>query len=397
MPAEQENPVCDSVDAPFIPYGRQHIDEQDIEAVIEILRSDWLTTGPAVEQFESLLAKTTESSHAVAVANGTAALHAAMYAINIQPGDEVIVPPITFAATANAVVFQGGTPVFADVSPDCLLIDPTAIESRITGKTKAIIAVDYAGHPCDYDALRQLADRHGLILVSDSCHSLGGKYKNRPAGSLADLNTFSFHPVKNITTGEGGAVTTNHREWAERMRSFRNHCISTDHHQRSREGNWFYQITDLGYNYRITDLQCALGIQQLGKLEKWIERRQEIAALYKQLLADFPFAEPLPVLPDVSHAFHLFVIRLAEQAGSRAEVFSAMRQSRIGVNVHYIPVHLHPFYKSRFGTAKGMCPVAESAYERIMSLPVFPTMSDADVERVVTSLRDACNPEKRRL
>ena len=395
MPAEQDNPVQDSVDAPFLPYGRQHIDEQDIAAVIEILRSDWLTTGPAVEQFEDLLAKTTHSNHAVAVANGTAALHAAMYAINVQPGDEVIVPPMTFAATANAVVFQGGTPVFADVLPDCLLIDPGSIESRITDKTKALIAVDYAGHPCDYDALRQLADRHGLILVSDACHSLGGKYKNRRVGSLADLNTFSFHPVKHITTGEGGAITTNNREWADRMRSFRNHCINVDHHQRSKEGSWFYEIIDLGYNYRITDLQCALGIQQLGKLEKWIRRRQEIAELYRQMLDSFSLAEPLPVLADVSHAFHLFVIRLTEQAGSRADVFSAMRQSRIGVNVHYIPVHMHPFYKNRFGTARGMCPVAESAYEKIISLPIFPTMSNADVERVAAALNSACNKERK--
>lgn len=373
----------------LLPYGHQWIDEDDVQAVIEVLRSDWLTTGPKVADFERAFANIVGAKEAVAVSSGTAALHAAVYALGIGPGDEVIVPPMTFAATANCVVFQGGIPIFADVDPNTLLLDPAQVEMKITPRTRAIIAVDYAGQPCEYTALRAIADRHGLWLVADACHALGATYKGRPVGSLAHLSTFSFHPVKHITTGEGGMVTTDDPHLARRMRVFRNHGITTDHRQREAQGSWFYEMVDLGYNYRLTDVQCALGISQLRKLPDWVARRQAIARQYDAAFAEIPSVEPLRVREDVSHAYHLYVIRLnlTELRATRADVFSALRAEGIGVNVHYIPVHLHPFYREQFGTGPGMCPVAEAAYEEIISLPLFPRMTDHDVEDVVSAVR----------
>jgi len=373
----------------LLPYGHQWIDEADIEAVIQVLRSAWITTGPKVTEFEEAFAKFVGAKYAVAVSSGTAALHAAMYAIGIKPGDEVIVPAMTFAATANCVVFLGGSPVFVDVDPETLLIDPDQVEAKITPRTKAVIAVDYTGQPCDYDALREVADRHGLTLVADACHALGATYKGRLVGSLADLNVFSFHPVKHITTGEGGMITTDNPDFAERMRIFRNHGITTDYRQREKQGSWFYEMVDLGYNYRITDIQCALGLSQLNKLPGWVKRRQEIAQKYDAAFAEFPAIQPLKVRADVSHAYHLYVVRLdlSQLRATRAEIFTALRAEGIGVNVHYIPVHLHPFYRERFGTGPGLCPVAEAAYEEIITLPLFPRMGDNDVEDVITAVR----------
>jgi len=372
-----------------LPYGRQWLDEDDIAAVVEVLQSDWLTTGPKVGEFERAFADFVGAREAVAVSNGTAALHTAMYAIDIGPGDEVIVSPMTFAASANCVVYQGGTPVFADVDPGTLLIDPAQAETKITPRTKAIVAVDYTGQPCDYDALRAIADRHDLTLVADACHAVGGSYKGRPVGALADLSIFSFHPVKHITTGEGGMITTNDPELARRMRVFRNHGITTDHRQREQQGSWFYEMVDLGYNYRLTDMQCVLGLSQLRKLPDWVTRRQAIARRYDEAFADLPAVEPLAVRPEVSHAYHLYMIRLDLQklTVTRAEVFSALVTEGIGVNVHYIPVHLHPFYRERFNTGPGLCPVAEAAYERLVTLPIFPRMSDEAVEDVIAAVR----------
>jgi len=372
----------------LLPYGHQWIDEADIEAVVQVLRSPWITTGPKIAEFEEAFAKFVGAKYAVAVSSGTAALHAAMYAIGIKPGDEVIVPTMTFAATANCVVFQGGRPVFVDVDAETLLIDPDQVKAKITPRTKAVIAVDYTGQPCDYDALRKIADRHGLTLVTDACHALGATYKGRPVGSLADLNVFSFHPVKHITTGEGGMITTDNPDFAERMRIFRNHGINTDYRQREKQGSWFYEMVDLGYNYRITDIQCALGLSQLNKLPGWVKRRQEIAQKYDAAFAEFPAIRPLKVRADVSHAYHLYVVRfdLKQLRATRAEIFTALRAEGIGVNVHYIPVHLHPFYRERFGTGPGLCPVAEVAYEEIVTLPIFPRMSANDVEDVITAV-----------
>ena len=372
----------------IIPYSRQSIDEDDIQAVVEVLRSDWLTTGPMVEKFEQAVAEFVGAKHAVAVSSGTAALHCAMYAAGIGPGDEVILPPMTFVATANAVVYQGGTPVFADVDADTLLVNAAEVEAKITPKTKAIVAVDYAGQPCDYDALRAIADRHHLKLIADSCHSLGAEYKGRKVGTLADLTVFSFHPVKPITTGEGGMVVTDNSDYAEKMRRFRNHGIATDHHQRAKEGIWYYEMTDLGYNYRLTDFQCALGLRQLQKLPGWISRRREIAEKYDRAFAKIKALRSLTTFQDRKHAFHLYVIVLnLDMLGTdRTAIFRSLRKDGIGVNIHYIPVHLQPFYQHHFGTDRGLCPAVESLHRQILSLPIYPALSESDLQTVVMTV-----------
>lgn len=397
----------------FIPYGRQSIGEDDIQAVIEVLRSDWLTTGPKVVEFERTLAGFVTAGEAVAVNSGTAALHAVMFALGIGPGDEVVLPPMTFAATANAVVFQGGTPVFADVDPETLLIDPSVVADKITLRTKAIVAVDYAGQPCDYDALKAISKDSGVPLIADACHSLGAEYKGKKVGTLTDLTVFSFHPVKHITTGEGGMVVTDRADLAEKMRTFRNHGITADHQEREKLDSWVYEMHYLGYNYRITDFQCALGISQLSKLQAWLDRRRAIAARYDEALADIAGLKPLGLRSDLlpakspkrlslsalrsvpyaqrsSHAYHLYVVQLASEAGAagRAALFKGLRKAGIGANVHYIPVHFHPFYQKHFGTRSGQCPVAEAAYERIISLPIYPAMTYKDQDVVLEVLRD---------
>ncbi|HLA44465.1 MAG TPA: aminotransferase class I/II-fold pyridoxal phosphate-dependent enzyme, partial [Aggregatilineales bacterium] len=293
----------------LLPYGRQQIDEEDIAAVIEALQSDWLTTGPGVQEFEQAFAQFIGVDHAVAVSSGTAALHAAVYAIDLQPGDEVILTPMTFVATANCVVYQGGVPCFADVEPDTLLIDPDSVKAQITNRTRAIIAVDYAGQPCAWDELCAIADEHGLYLIDDACHAVGATYKNRNVGTLADLNTFSLHPVKHFTTGEGGIITTQDAELASRMRIFRNHGITSDHHQRARSGSFHYDMIDLGYNYRITDFQCALGISQLKKLPGFIQQRQQLAAMYDHAFASLDYVRPLALRPEATHSYHLYVVQ----------------------------------------------------------------------------------------
>lgn len=373
----------------FIPYGHQCIDDDDIQAVTGVLQSDWLTTGPAVDAFEKAVAEFVGAKYAVAVSSGTAALHTAMYAIGIEADDEVIVPPMTFAATANAVVFRGATPVFCDVDADTLLIDHSLVGAKIGPRTKAIIAVDYTGQPCDYDALREIADKNNLALVADACHSIGATYKGRQVGTLADLTVFSFHPVKHITTGEGGMVVTDNTTYFERMKMFRNHCINADHRQRAEKGSWFYEIADLGYNYRITDFQCALGMSQLKKLPAWISRRQEIASQYNEAFADLAEVSPLAVAPEVCHVYHLYVVKL--QGVDRKEVFGSLRNAGVGVNVHYIPVHLHSFYFKKFGTTEKLCPVAEASYEQILTLPIYPVMTNDDVQYVISTVLGVLN------
>jgi perosamine synthetase len=382
------------VRAELLPYGRHEIDDDDVAAVARVLRSDWLTSGPTISEFEAAFARIVAAPDAVAVSSGTAALHAAMFAIGIGPGDEVIVPPITFAASANAVVYQGGTPVFADVDGTTLLIDPVKAAEKITPKTRAIVAVDYAGQPCDYDALRgaiadhPIADRP-ILIVADACHALGGRDQGRPVGTLADLSVFSLHPVKHVTTGEGGMVATSDAAMAARMRAFRNHGITTDHRQRSAQSSWAYEMVDLGYNYRLTDIQSALGLSQLPKLASRIVRRQSIADEYARAFAAIPEVRPLALRPGVSHAYHLYVVRVdtARLTCDRATFFVAMRREGIGVNVHYIPVHLHPFYRQRFGLGPGLCPVAEAAYEQLITLPMFAAMTPRDVRDVIEAVR----------
>jgi len=386
-----------SVRKQTLPYGHQSIDQSDIDALIEVLNSDWLTTGPTVQAFENALAEVVGAKYAVAVSNGTAALHTATYALGIGPGDEVIVPPMTFAASANAVVYQGGTPIFVDVDPDTLLIDPRQVEAKVTSRTKAIVTVDYAGQPCDYELLRAIAHRHGLALLADSCHALGATYKERRVGTLADLSAFSFHPVKPITTGEGGLITTDDEKLAQRMRVFRNHGITTDHRQRSEKGSWFYEMVDLGYNYRLSDIQCALGLSQLRKLSDWTLRRQKIARRYDEALAEMSQIELLTHRVDVTHAYHLYVImlKLERLSVDRSTVFAALRAEGIGANVHYIPVHLHPYYRQHFGTGPGLCPVSEAAYARILSLPIFPAMTEKDIEDVIEAVKKVVSSYER--
>jgi len=374
-----------------LPYGRHHIDGEDLAAVRDALLSDWLTTGPKVEEFEQELAKISQAAFGGVVNSGTAALHAAMAAIDINPGDEVILPPITFAATANAVVYQGGIPAFADVDPDTLLISPARVEEKITPRTRAVISVDYAGQMCDYDALRKITTRRGLYLVADACHSIGGAYKGSPSGSCADLTVFSFHPVKHITTGEGGAVVTNDKRLIEKVKRFRNHGISIDLHQRQKAESWYYEIETPGFNYRLSDFQCALGMSQLKKLESRIHQRNVLAKQYDRFFEGVDGISPLKKEGYGIHAYHLYVVRLdpGRLTKSRLEIFSALRNQGIGVNVHYIPVHYHPFYKKTFRLSQGLCPAAEDAYERILTLPLFPEMTEEDVERVCRIIQRA--------
>jgi len=383
---------------PFIPYGHQWIDEEDIAAVVEVLRSDWLTTGPKVAEFEKVFAEFVGIKEAVAVSSGTAALHAAMYAADIGPGDEVILPPMTFVATANTIVLQGGIPVFADIDPDTLLVNSDDIEAKITPRTKAIIAVDYAGQPCSYDALRDIVEKYNLVLIADACHSLGAEYKGRSVGTLADLTAFSFHPVKHITTGEGGMVTTHNSKFADKIRRFRNHGIDTDHRKRAEQGTWYYEMTDLGFNYRITDFQCALGISQLNKLPRWITRRREVAEQYDRAFLDNPYIKPLSLLTDSNHVYHLYVVRFIPKdlMPDRLTIFSAFQNKGIGVNVHYIPVHLHPYYRKKFLFRNGDYPLAEEAYQQIISLPIFPGMNDEDVNYIISESQNIVNDRSRK-
>jgi perosamine synthetase len=374
-----------SVRPTMLPYSRHSVDRADEDAVVNALRSGWLTTGPGVERFEDAFARRTGARHAVAVTNGTAALHAAMYGAGVGPGDEVLVPTLTFAASANVAVYVGARPVFVDVDPGTLLIDPAAAASRVTGKTKAIVGVDFAGQPADWDALRALAADRQLTLIGDAAHALGAADRQRPVGSLADLTTFSLHPVKHITSGEGGVVTTDDDDAAVRMRRFRNHGITRDFRAREADATWEYEIGDLGYNYRLSDVNCALALSQLGRLDGWLARRRAIAAVYDAAFATLSGVQPLAQRDAVEHAYHLYVVRLdARKIGAdRRAVFRALRAENIGVNVHYMPVHLHPYYRREYGTAPGDCPVAEAAYEEILTLPLFPAMTDKDVADVV--------------
>lgn len=377
----------------MIPYGRQNIDDDDIKAVCNVLRSDLITTGPMVEEFERQVAKITQTEYGAALNSGTAALHAVMHAIDIKPGDEVIVPPMTFVATANAVVYQGGTPVFSDVDPDTLLIDPEKVEEKITSKTRAIVAVDYAGQMCDYEKLGKIALDNNIYLIADACHSLGGEFKGAASGSYADFSVFSFHPVKPITTGEGGMVVSNNCKLIQKIKKFRNNGMETDCHDGSRTMSWHYEISHLGFNYRLTDLQCALGISQLNRLPLWVRKRNLIAEKYDLFFKDIDGIDPLKKLDHIKHAYHLYVIRFRYEnlIKNREKIFSSLRRAGIGVNVHYIPVHYHLFYKKKFNTGKGLCPVAEKAYEEILTLPLFADMKDEEINKVCSTIRKIIN------
>jgi perosamine synthetase len=372
----------------MLPYGRQSISEDDIQTVVDVLRSDWLTTGPKVAEFEEALAARVGAKYAVAYSSGTAALHGAAFAAGLKPGDEAITSPLTFAATANCVLYQGARPVFADVSPDTLNLDPDLLAERITPNTRAILPVDYAGHPADLDPILALGERHGLTVIEDACHALGADYKGRRTGSIAHMSVFSFHPVKHVATGEGGMVTTDRADLAESLRRFRNHGISGDARQRHASGQWHYEMVQLGFNYRLTDIACALGISQLKKLEANLARRREIAARYTAAFRNLRGVIAPSVRSDVNPAWHLYPIRIdySQPKKDRAYIFRALRAENIGVNVHYIPVHLHPYYRDRFGYQGGEYPVAETAYEQLISLPMFHAMTEQDVEDVIAAV-----------
>lgn len=372
----------------LLPYGRQCVSDEDIAAVTKVLRSDFLTTGPEVQAFERAFAETIGATHAVAVNNGTAALHCALYGISIGPGDEVIVPVMTFVATANAVCMQGATPVLVDVDPEALLIDPEEVKRKITRKTKAVFAVDYAGQPCNYAALRALCTEHKLTLIADACHALGATQNGIPVGKLADLSAFSFHPVKPITTGEGGMIVTENKDWADRMRRFRHHNFSLDSKERKQRSSWFYGIEDLGYNYRLTDIQCALGHSQLKNIPAWTKRRQAIAQTYDDAFNRMPGIRLLQTQPGNTHTHHLYVIRWTKDRFStdRDTIFKTLQAENIGVNLHYIPVHLHAFYQKHFKTKPGQFPVAEAAYAEMLTLPLFSSMTNQDAGDVIEAV-----------
>ncbi|MGH9516576.1 MAG: UDP-4-amino-4,6-dideoxy-N-acetyl-beta-L-altrosamine transaminase [Terriglobales bacterium] len=372
----------------LLPYGRQSIDEDDIAAVVEALRSDWLTTGPKVGEFEEAFAAWVGSRYAVSFSSGTAALHGAAFTAGLGTADEAITSPLTFAATANCVLYQGGKPVFADVREDTLNIDPELVSACITQRTKALLPVDYAGHPADLDELRSIADRHGLTIIEDACHALGAEHRGRRVGSISHMTVFSFHPVKHLTTGEGGMVTTDNPGFADSLRKFRNHGISSEARERQAHSQWHYEMVLLGFNYRLTDVACALGLRQLSKLQANLSRRRQIAAKYNEALRDVQ-GIVLPIVQEgVNPAWHLYPVRLdlGSLLASREEIFQALRAENIGVNVHYIPVHLHPYYRDRFGYKPGDYPASESAYERLISLPMFHGMNDGDVDEVIRAL-----------
>ena len=367
-----------------LPYARQTIDQADIAAVTESLQGDWITQGPNVLRFEEALAALTGSAHAVAVANGTAALHAAYWAAGLREGDEAITTPLTFAATANALVYQGVKPLFADIDPATLNLDVDAVKRAATPRTRAVVAVDFAGLPCEYAALRRLTDEHGWLLIADAAHSLGGAYGDRAVGALADLTTLSFHPAKMITSGEGGAVLTDRPDFAERARTMRHHGIR----YADRTRPWRAAIEEPGNNYRLTDFQSALGLSQLGKLERFWAVRDRLARRYRERFEGSPFVQ-LPALPtSARHGWHLFVVllRLERLTADQDTVLQALRAENIGVQLHYPLVYRHPYYQRTFGYDTGLSPRAEDAERRLVTLPLFPTMTEADQDDVFRAL-----------
>lgn len=373
--------------ATMLNYAHQWIDNEDIEAVVNVLKGDWLTTGPNVQAFEKAVVEYTGAKYAVAVNTGTAALHGAIYAAGIGPGDEVIVPPLTFVASANCALYVGAKPVFADIDSRTLNIDPKEVEKKITPQTKAIVAVDLCGQPCDHDELRRLADQYNLIIIEDASHALGGLYSGRKVGTLQDMTTLSFHPVKQITTGEGGMVLLNDEQKADKIRSFRHHGIDTDFHKRGQSNLWMYDVVNLGFNYRITDISCALGISQLRKLDGWLDRRRYIVEKYNNAFSNLAGIEIPFVDPRCASAWHLYVIKLNldKLSVGREVIFKALRAENIGVNVHYIPIPRLSLYQ-KLGYSKGSCPIAEHEYERLITLPLFPAMSDQDIEDVILAV-----------
>ncbi|MED4402763.1 UDP-4-amino-4,6-dideoxy-N-acetyl-beta-L-altrosamine transaminase [Metabacillus fastidiosus] len=379
------NPVRDT----YLPYGRQWIDEEDIEAVVSVLKGDYLTTGPAINEFERKVAEYVGAKYAVTFANGTAALHGACFAAGIGTGDEVITTPMTFAASANCILYQDGIPVFVDINESTYNIDVNKIENKITKRTKAIIPIDFTGQPADLKKILDIAKKYNLIVIEDAAHALGATYKNEKIGSISDMTMFSFHPVKHITSGEGGIIVTNNEDYYERLLQFRSHGITRDVDKlKENHGPWYYEMQFLGYNYRMTDIQAVLGSSQLQKLDMFIEKRKKIVAKYNEAFAGIPqIIIPFQNIEGES-SWHLYIIRLNlnKLSVGRKEIFEALQKHNIGVNVHYIPVHLQPYYQ-QLGYVKGSLPYAERLYEEIISLPLFPGMTEQDVKDVIVAVQ----------
>lgn len=375
-------------------YGRQYIDEADCEAVREVLLSDLITTGPKASELEHALCKLTGAKYAVSIANGTAALHAACYAAGIGEGDEVITTPITFAASANCALYCGAMPVFADINPDTYNISPDEILKKITPKTKAVVAVDFTGQAVELDKIKKICKENNLILIEDAAHSIGTKYNGKAVGSIADITTFSFHPVKTITGGEGGAVLTNDEDLYKRLINFRTHCITRDEKQmvHTPDGPWYYEQIDLGYNYRMTDFQAALIISQLGKLDRFIKRRKEIVEKYNKAFSQIPEIIVQQEIPQSDTTRHLYIIQLDldKLTCTRREFFDAMSAENVQCNVHYIPVYYFPYYE-KLGFKKGICPNAEKVYEGILSIPLYYGLTDEDVDSVIHAVEKIVN------
>jgi UDP-4-amino-4,6-dideoxy-N-acetyl-beta-L-altrosamine transaminase len=374
-----------------IPYGKQFVDREDIKLVINVLKSDWITQGPKIKEFEDILCSYTGAKYAVAVSNGTAALHLAALASGINGGDEVITSPITFVASANCILYAGGKPVFCDVEKDTGNIDVNKIEHLINKRTKAIIPVHYSGHPVDLEKIKKIAKKYNLLVIEDAAHALGSEYKGDKIGSCkySDMTILSFHPVKHITTGEGGAVLTNNENLYKRLLALRAHGIVKDNFKYfdpEVDGVWYYEMQYLGFNYRITDFQCALGISQMKKLTYFVERRREIADIYRKELSNIKEIKLTEEKSYAKSSYHLFPVRF-ESEEVRKKVFDFLRSKNILVQVHYIPVYWHPYYRE-LGYKKGICPIAEDFYKSEISIPVFPSMTNKDVKYVCNTIKE---------
>lgn len=373
----------------YLPYSKQSIDSEDIAAVITVLQSDFLTTGPRIAQFEAKIADYVGAKYAVAFSSGTAALHGACFAAGIKENDEVITTPLTFVASANCILYVGGKPVFADIDNQTCNISPHSIKSLITKNTKAIIAVDFTGQPVALEEICAIAKEHKLIVIEDAAHALGAIYRGKKVGSISDMTMFSFHPVKHITTGEGGIITTNSKQFYENLIQFRSHGITRNALLLNDfQGPWYYEMQFLGYNYRITDIQTALGSSQFNKLDQFLNRRKQIVESYNQAFKTMMELTTPVIQVDSESSWHLYIIRLnlTKLTCGRKEIFEALLKENIGVNVHYIPVYLHPYYQQK-GYKNGLCPTAERVYQEIISLPLFPAMAETDVNDVICAVK----------
>jgi UDP-4-amino-4,6-dideoxy-N-acetyl-beta-L-altrosamine transaminase len=378
----------------ILQYGKQTIEQSDKDAIIGVLdENNYLTTGPKVIEFEDKCKEFCGVKYALAVNSGTAALHCATYALNLQKNDEVIVSGISFVASANCIVYCGATPIFCDIENDTMNIDPVKIEALITNKTKAILCVDFAGQLCNYEKIKEIAVKYNLFIIQDAAHSWGTEYNNKFVGNMSDITTLSFHPVKNMTTGEGGMVVTNNEELYNKMKIFRQHGINIDYKERDKTNQLSALMTQVGYNYRIPDILCALGISQLERLAIWIKRRNEIANIYNRYINNFNNEFGNTIIQYLTQkypsAYHIYVVKLNlhHLKVDRKTIFDAMRAEGIGVNVHYLPIHLHPFYKDNFNTSIGQLPIAESVYESIITLPLYPNMNNDDILDVILALK----------